>query len=1386
MNKRYAVFALIALALVAAGAARAQTLLISPNPISLYAQLGTTSSAPQIVTFTSSDNTTAIPFNVSPGNAWITVVSAAPAGGWTTPATVTITVNPSQLPLGQNVGSLIVSGPGLFKSVPVNVTVSTIGVILPSGQTGSLALGTYAAGSTVYPPSIPALTVTGDTTNLKVTKGANDTWYTFQVFGTPPSAVEVTFNSAVAASLSPGSLAGTLTLTPEGANPVPVAIPVTMTVTKLPQVTVSPGALVYNWQSGGTANEALQYITLTSNAPQAINFSVSVPGFSWITLPSSNATSIPANGSVQVGVQVAGDAQGLGTDNGSIQISIPGGGALFSNGSTILTVPVTLNVSLYTVLYLPPTLTSLNFNYQFGSSTTPTPQALTPTSSGTPMSYTVSQPACSWVTIAPQPGQTLTTNGGSFTVGVNVSQLTPGSYGPCNVVINPVANGSGQASITIPVSLNVTFQNLLRTNQPSNTMVFAYQVGQATPPPQIVKLTSVTGAPLNYTVSPPSSTAGWVQVSGALTGSTDQTQFSVAIVPAGIPSPPPSSYLDATINITATDPSTGAAVPSISIDVRLYASTTPQLVLSATTPAISAVSPLLLSTWINSTRYPSDDQGPVTIYLTSTQPVTEELSVTSVQRTVSNQSTTGDWLSLTNPLSQTPTSFSLQAVVNPSTMPVGTYNGSVSVSATAPPNGATVADNGISIPVQLIVNSAKGSVSYAQSSSGALTFTHTKGAAPLAAQVVSVNTDSATSYPFFAVVNTGSLNWITLSGISGPTPGSFNVSVDDTNLPIGVYQGAIYVNIPSASPNPDGSPMRIPVTFNVNGGTICAGSCSSPTQSLTFTQVVGGATPAPQSVSITSTPSSVNYTVNATVTSPANGTWLSAAISTGGGATPGSVTVSVTPGNLTAGNYQGTVTITSAGATGSPINIPVTLTLQQATITAPTTPLIFNQLAGGPPPAAQMVTVASVPSGVNFTVTATPGTGAGWLTATAGPSGTSGTTGTPSGTIQVSVNGASLSPNPYTGLVTITSPGATGSPISIPILLTVGPAVQLSVSQSSLSFGASVGQATTPQTVQLTSSASTTFTVSTSTKDNGAWLSVNPASGVASASPVTLTVSANTQSLVAGTYTGTVTISSTSSLTPATISVSLVVAAIPTPVVTAVVNAASWVAGAVSPGENIVIGGAGIGPAQLVQVQQLTSAGTFPTTLGNTQVLFDGIAAPIIYASATQTSVMVPYEIGGRSVTNLQVVYSGVPSTGVPYNVVQAAPGIYAQNSRGFGPGSVVNADGTINGPNNPAAKGAEVYLYMTGEGATSPASTDGAIANTPGNTLNKPLLPVSVTVNGVPAPTIQYWGSAPGIIYGVMQVNFTIPPSTPTGAQALLVTVGNYTTAAGVTVAVQ
>src|SRR5207302_6082836 len=114
-----------------------------------------------------------------------------------------------------------------------------------------------------------------------------------------------------------------------------------------------------------------------------------------------------------------------------------------------------------------------------------------------------------------------------------------------------------------------------------------------------------------------------------------------------------------------------------------------------------------------------------------------------------------------------------------------------------------------------------------------------------------------------------------------------------------------------------------------------------------------------------------------------------------------------------------------------------------------------------------------------------------------------------------------------------------------------------------------------------------------------------------------------------------------------------------------------------------------------------------------------------------------------------------------------------------------------VNGPTNPAAKGSAVAVYMTGEGVTTPASLDGALALTNGTTLNKPQLVVSATVAGVPA-TVEYAGSAPLIIYGVMQVNVRLPANTPSGAQPIVIRLGTSTTAVsfstqpGVTVTVQ
>jgi len=242
----------------------------------------------------------------------------------------------------------------------------------------------------------------------------------------------------------------------------------------------------------------------------------------------------------------------------------------------------------------------------------------------------------------------------------------------------------------------------------------------------------------------------------------------------------------------------------------------------------------------------------------------------------------------------------------------------------------------------------------------------------------------------------------------------------------------------------------------------------------------------------------------------------------------------------------------------------------------------------------------------------------------------------------------------------------------------------------------------------------------------------------------------------------------------------------------AITNAASYATGSVSPGENIVLWGTGIGPAQLTY-GSLTASGALDTNAGNTRVLFDGVPAPVVYASDQQTSVMVPYEIAGQAFTYAVVEYQGVQSAPLLYNVSAAVPGIYTQNLQGFGPGAILNQDGvTLNGPGAPAAKGSVVAIYMTGEGQTNPAGVTGAIV--PVNVQapwKQPQLTATATVGSLPA-AVEYYGSAPGMVSGVMQVNVQIPAGAASGDLPIMVTLSDpvtglsYNTQARVTVSVQ
>jgi uncharacterized protein (TIGR03437 family) len=229
----------------------------------------------------------------------------------------------------------------------------------------------------------------------------------------------------------------------------------------------------------------------------------------------------------------------------------------------------------------------------------------------------------------------------------------------------------------------------------------------------------------------------------------------------------------------------------------------------------------------------------------------------------------------------------------------------------------------------------------------------------------------------------------------------------------------------------------------------------------------------------------------------------------------------------------------------------------------------------------------------------------------------------------------------------------------------------------------------------------------------------------------------------------------------------------------AVLNGASYVSGAIAPGELVAIFGEDIGPATGRELK-LTASGHVDTNLGVTRILFDTVEAPLTFVSQRQINVVVPYEVAGRQAVNIVVVRRGMRSNPANVPVAQAAPGIFTQNAQGNGVGSIRNQDSTINGPSNPAPVGSVVSIYATGAGQLAPSAPTGSVPS--GQTAQA--LPVTVAIGGMQAQVL-YAGNAPTLVAGVLQVNVRVP-DLPPGNMPVVITVGGQTTQPGVTMAVR
>lgn len=232
----------------------------------------------------------------------------------------------------------------------------------------------------------------------------------------------------------------------------------------------------------------------------------------------------------------------------------------------------------------------------------------------------------------------------------------------------------------------------------------------------------------------------------------------------------------------------------------------------------------------------------------------------------------------------------------------------------------------------------------------------------------------------------------------------------------------------------------------------------------------------------------------------------------------------------------------------------------------------------------------------------------------------------------------------------------------------------------------------------------------------------------------------------------------------------------PSSVVSAVLNGAGFdkSPSALSPGMIASVFGTNLSEAPSSGVAgTITQLGLLPTILAGTQVTFDGLAAPLLFANPTQVNVQVPYELAGYPSAQVVITVAGVPSKPVNVPLMSAAPGIFVVNAEDRNLAAALNQDNSINSPANPAPAGSVVQVFCTGLGlfrAPMPgfplaSFTTGAPFGLTGSLFWTADTPI-VTIGGSSA-SVLFSGLAPGFV-GLWQVNVKVPAGIAPGEVSL------------------
>jgi hypothetical protein len=605
------------------------------------------------------------------------------------------------------------------------------------------------------------------------------------------------------------------------------------------------------------------------------------------------------------------------------------------------------------------------------------------------------------------------------------------------------------------------------------------------------------------------------------------------------------SYDGASI-IKATDATYASGM--IALDVSSQPITYDNIVVTSA-QAVSGASLTLSSTSLAfSANYQAANPAPQTVQIGTSG--TGSLAWTAVS--------TVPWLNVSASSGATPATIQVSTLS--STLSAGSYTGAIRVTSLGAVNSPQI------INVSLNVVPRASAIAVAPSS---MNFVATNGTNP---GVQNVSITDSTGTGSFAWTATTSAGWLHISSVSGSAPSTAGIGVDLTGLAQGTYSGTVTISAQGVA----NSPVVVPVNLTITSGESMAETFSdqavgwiiSPMglgSGWTVSNGVYSFSGTGLSQSCAGNAAWSDYTFDTSIRLSNLNNWPGGVRGRVNPSTGAGYAVWLYPGSGRAILYrvgqwdingQGLTSLAQASlsfdtsafhdlqmaftgnqvtvywdgallmsatdnaytsgfvcmdADSQPIaykNVRVTGTQGPVTLSVPSNDLTFSSL-GGSVPAGQTINV----SAGGATTTWGASTSASWLKATVSSSLTP-------GTATISANASGLSPGTYSGSVTISAPGASNSPVTIPVTFAVKSAL-LAVQPSSLTFFAESSVNPPGQTLTVTNVG--TGTLNWIASADSPWINLSASSGTA---PASITVSPNVTGLATGHYSGSVSVNS--------------------------------------------------------------------------------------------------------------------------------------------------------------------------------------------------------------------------------------------------------------------